>query len=83
MCDVHRWKKECQSFYCEECGQFSKTKPDEYVEEEEIEADENEKQITTCKHQWICLKDRCHNRGKGKYYAYKCALCNKFQRRSA
>ena len=36
---------------------------------------------STCKHEWECLRDRCHNRGKGKYMAYKCRLCNKFQRR--
>ena len=34
-----------------------------------------------CKHEWECLRDRCHNRGKGKYMAYKCRLCDKFQRR--
>jgi|TARA_Y100000768_G_scaffold207161_1_gene156106 hypothetical protein len=37
--------------------------------------------IESCKHEWECLRDRCHNRGKGKYMAYKCKLCNKFQRR--
>ncbi len=86
MCEVHTWKKECHAdrvfFICEECGLFSKTKPQEYVEEE-IEEDLDEKQISSCKHEWVCLKDRCHNRGKGKYFAYKCTLCNKFQRRSA
>ena len=37
--------------------------------------------MASCKHEWECLRDRCHNRGKGKYMAYKCRLCNKFQRR--
>ncbi len=37
--------------------------------------------MESCKHEWECLRDRCHNRGKGKYKAYKCRLCNKFQRR--
>ena len=37
--------------------------------------------MESCKHEWECLRDRCHNRGKGKYMAYKCRLCNKFQRR--
>ena len=42
---------------------------------------EPEEQI--CKHNWKCLRDRVHNKGKGKgkYMAYKCTLCNKFQRR--
>ena len=35
----------------------------------------------TCRHVWECLRDRCHNRGKGKYQAYKCRECGKFQRR--
>ena len=37
-----------------------------------------------CKHEWICLNnDRIHNKGdgKGKYQAFKCAICKKFQRR--
>ena len=42
----------------------------------------NDTPMESCKHEWECLKDRCHNRGKGKYMAYKCRLCNKFQRRS-
>lgn len=35
----------------------------------------------SCKHNWKCLRDRVHNKGKGKYLAYKCELCGKFQRR--
>lgn len=38
-------------------------------------------QLKKCKHNWECLRDRVHNRGKGKYMAYKCFLCGKFQRR--
>lgn len=36
-----------------------------------------------CQHVWECLKDRTHNKGngKGKYKAYKCRECGKFQRR--
>ena len=37
----------------------------------------------TCRHDWECLRDRVHNKGngKGKYMAYKCRKCKKFQRR--
>ncbi len=45
------------------------------------EDEESMETMETCKHEWECLRDRCHNRGKGKYMAYKCRLCNKFQRR--
>jgi hypothetical protein len=39
-----------------------------------------------CKHVWIPAgrkknKDRVHNKGNGKYKAYKCELCGKFKRR--
>ena len=36
-----------------------------------------------CHHQWVCLRDRVHNRadGRGKYMAYKCSRCGAFQRR--
>ena len=48
---------------------------------DQVIQDLNEQSTETCKHEWECLRDRCHNRGKGKYMAYKCRLCNKFQRR--
>ena len=37
----------------------------------------------TCIHVWECLRGRTHNKGngKGKYQAYKCRECGKFQRR--
>jgi hypothetical protein len=64
-------------YYCE-CGMVSLTKPETFVEQvDECEVIPEEK----CKHEWECLKDRCHNRGTGKYKAYKCRLCGKFQRR--
>tara|TARA_B110000008_G_C16956072_1_gene558248 strand:+ start:651 stop:812 length:162 start_codon:yes stop_codon:yes gene_type:complete len=51
-------------------------------DEDNIEKDEEkDSQNEKCKHVWECLRDRCHNRGKGKYMAYKCTLCGKFQRR--
>ena len=36
-----------------------------------------------CKHRWVCLRGRVHNKGdgKGKYHAFVCTLCGKFQRR--
>jgi hypothetical protein len=36
-----------------------------------------------CRHVWLCLKERCHNKGdgRGKYRAYKCQKCSKFERR--
>jgi len=48
-----------------------------YESEDEINKQE------TCKHVWECLRDRTHNKGngKGKYQAYKCRECGKFQRR--
>ena len=49
--------------------------------DEDEESMETMELTETCKHEWECLRDRCHNRGKGKYMAYKCRLCNKFQRR--
>ena len=40
-------------------------------------------QKKVCRHVWLCLKDRCHNKGdgRGKYRAYKCQECSKFVRR--
>ena len=90
MCDACVWicDKSSQSFcywYCTTCGKFSHTQPLGWVEmehEDNIEKDEKkESQNEKCKHVWECLRDRCHNRGKGKYMAYKCTLCGKFQRR--
>ena len=51
------------------------------VDDDDEESMETMETMETCKHEWECLRDRCHNRGKGKYMAYKCRLCNKFQRR--
>ena len=34
-----------------------------------------------CRHVWECLRGRTHNRGKGKYKAYRCRECGAFQRR--
>ena len=47
----------------------------------EIEDEVNKQE--TCKHVWECLRGRTHNKGngKGKYQAYKCRECGKFQRR--
>ena len=44
---------------------------------------ENKGQKKVCRHVWLCLKDRCHNKGdgRGKYRAYKCQECSKFVRR--
>lgn len=40
-------------------------------------------QKKVCRHAWLCLKDRCHNKGdgRGNYKAYKCQDCSKFVRR--
>jgi hypothetical protein len=65
-------------YYCEVCGEFSSTKPENFHDEV---SDTEEESDEKCKHVWECLRDRCHNRGKGKYQAYKCKLCGKFQRR--
>lgn len=78
---IHDWKKDECNYYCEICGQFSKIKPNEYVEESIEENSDNDDVIESCRHNWECLRDRCHNRGSGKYQAYKCTLCKKFQRR--
>ena len=47
------------------------------------EKDYHKNSENKCKHDWTCLRDRCHNKGdgKGKYRAYRCSLCKKFQRR--
>ena len=52
-----------------------------YEIEDEIEYEVNKQE--TCKHVWECLRGRTHNKGngKGKYQAYKCRECGKFQRR--
>ena len=41
------------------------------------------KPAAKCKHRWVCLRGRVHNRGdgKGKYHAFVCTACGKFQRR--
>jgi hypothetical protein len=45
--------------------------------------DEQFNPLKSCRHQWVCLRDRVHNKadGRGKYMAYKCSLCGAFQRR--
>ncbi len=77
-CIVHSWCKDKKIFYCETCGEISTTRPETY--ESNVE-ELSETEVEKCKHVWECLRDRCHNRGKGKYQAYKCKLCGKFQRR--
>jgi len=87
---IHNWIKEAHLdkiiFFCENCGVFRKTQPEDYVEEDLENVDEEE-EFSKCKHEWICLGDRCHHaKGKAggkKYKAYKCQLCGKFQRRSS
>ena len=78
-CPICDWKFDGNCYYCDTCGAFSMTRPVEYTEDEEKETEiiQEEK----CKHVWECLRGRCHNRGKGKYQAYKCKICNQFQRR--
>ncbi len=78
-CESHNWIKDNVLYICEICGTTTLVKPDNYIEQKdtESESDVDEK----CRHVWECLRDRCHNRGKGKYQAYKCKLCGKFQRR--
>jgi len=76
---VHTWICEHSLYVCSECGHVSNKRPDDYFSEESDK--EEEKEESKCKHVWECLRDRCHNRGKGKYQAYKCKLCGKFQRR--
>lgn len=82
---VHDWKKEIRSdtiYYCALCGAFSKSRPEQYVSESsDDDASESTEDVKKCVHNWVCLRDRCHNRGNGKYKAYRCSLCNKFQRR--
>ena len=81
---THEWVKNHTFYVCNACGDTSTKKPHDYTSEiEEGEDDEpgGEGDAEKCKHVWECLKDRCHNRGKGKYQAYKCKLCRKFQRR--
>lgn len=74
-CDVCTWIQEADYEYCQKCGAYRK------VVKENIEENVEENVEDKCKHVWECLRDRCHNRGKGKYQAYKCKLCGKFQRR--
>lgn len=76
---THSWVN-CKTFYvCQECGLTSSKRPDDYEEPKELDVEKVEEE--RCRHVWECLRDRCHNRGKGKYQAYKCKLCGKFQRR--
>ena len=52
-------------------------------EDKKYESQDDINKQETCKHVWECLRDRTHNKGngKGKYQAYKCRECGKFQRR--
>tara|TARA_Y100000746_G_scaffold222474_1_gene222947 strand:+ start:1224 stop:1592 length:369 start_codon:yes stop_codon:yes gene_type:complete len=85
---THEWKKEVHSnnliFFCEHCGAFRNTQPEDYVE---VPDDDEKEEFSKCRHEWICLGDRCHHaKGKAggkKYKAYKCELCGKFQRRTS
>ena len=90
-----KWKRERvggrDCYYCEICGRFSRSRPTSYIPTDDDETKDEIKDETKdetnsgeekCVHVWICLRDRCHNRGNGKYYAYKCSECGKFQRRS-
>ena len=77
-CAVCDWTFDGNCYYCDLCGSFSMSRPIDYVEPILDEVQDEEKK---CRHVWECLRDRCHNRGKGKYQAYKCKLCGKFQRR--
>ena len=87
-CVTHSWQFENNQhtpyWFCVACGAYSESQPigapDPPVQEE-IEEDEVGEAILKCRHDWVCLRDRCHNRGNGKYQAYKCKLCGKFQRR--
>lgn len=96
VCTTHLWQFESNQhkpyWFCVACGAYSESQPagvpDHPVEEEteeeteeEIEEEEDGEATLKCRHAWVCLRDRCHNRGKGKYQAYKCELCGKFQRR--
>ena len=56
---------------CDLCGEIIKDIKIMKIEESE-----------KCKHSWECLRDKVHNKGNGKYRAYKCRLCEKFVRRS-
>ena len=78
------WKAKMEKtktkYYCEICGITSYTKQEDMMADDVLIEDaviEDQK----CRHVWECLRDRTHNRGKGKYQAYKCTLCGKFQRR--
>ena len=92
MCDKLIFSKYYNYHKCEvgftcECGKLFKSKND-------LMNHKNDKHNSSlsvkknnshdrCLHDWICLKDRVHNKndGKGKYRAYKCTKCNTFQRR--
>lgn len=78
---IHDWVCEHNLYFCILCGNTSSKKPSDYIETIENIENDKEDNIEKCKHVWECLRDRCHNRGKGKYQAYKCKICGKFQRR--
>lgn len=78
----HEWINNNNFYTCIECGLVTKDKPIDFYEIESEQPDSTEEtEHEKCRHVWECLRDRCHNRGKGKYQAYKCKLCGKFQRR--
>lgn len=88
MCDPCDWQKEVLPnhtfYYCASCSAFSRTKPIDFVEEEEAE-DAQTEIATKCRHNWVALGNgRCHNKGgrkTGKYVCYRCTECNAFQKR--
>lgn len=80
QCGVCEWIFDGNCYYCDTCGSFRMSRPVEYFPKKETECVQEEEE-EKCRHVWECLRDRCHNRGKGKYQAYKCKLCSKFQRR--
>ena len=80
ICD-HDWIKNKTNYVCSLCGNISNKKPNNYTSDSKEENTEEIHTVEKCIHVWECLKDRCHNKGKGKYRAYRCKLCDKFQRR--
>ena len=78
---IHEWCLDNKVYYCNNCGIVTMKRPDTYESDKESDKEPDDDEPEKCRHVWECLRDRCHNRGKGKYQAYKCILCNKFQRR--
>jgi hypothetical protein len=53
------------------------------VEQLNNKTPKKKEQKNMCRHVWLCLKDRCHNKGdgRGNYRAYKCQECSKFEKK--